>query len=64
VSLHPYMGQRLVKDRHREMLAQAAEQRRARQPVGLAMASRRAKRAGRLRQAVLNALSLRTGFPQ
>lgn len=57
--LHPYTAQQLAKERQREMLAQAAEQRQARQ---LTMAARRAKRAGRrMRQAVLNALPLHAG---
>lgn len=60
--LHPYVPQQLAKERQRELLAQAAEQRRARQPATLSVAPRRVRRAGRqLRQAVLSALPLHTG---
>lgn len=59
--LHPHVAQRLAKERQRELLAQAAEQRRARQPAALTTAPGRARRARRrLRQAVLDALPLRT----
>ncbi len=52
VHLHPHLASQLASERRREMLAQA-QQRRARQPVALARASRQAGRAaGRMRRAV------------
>ena len=63
--LHPHMGSQLGSDRRREMLAQAEQQHRARQPVALARASRRAERAERrMRRAVRQALRLRAGLEQ
>ena len=60
---HPDVASQLAKQRHREMLAQAKRQRRVRQIVALARASRRAQRAERrMRQAVHKALQLREGL--
>ena len=60
---HPGLASQLAKQRHREMLAQAQQQRRVRQLVALARASRRAQRAERrMRQAVRKALQLREGL--
>ena len=57
---HPDVASQLAKQRHREMLAQAERQRRARQLVALATASRRAQRAERrMRHAARKALQLR-----
>jgi hypothetical protein len=53
VSLQPLMAGQLAKELHRQMLAQAEQQRLARQLRALTRASRRARRAERrLRQAV------------
>ena len=43
---HPYIGSQLARERQRDMLAQAHQQRLARQFRDLARASRRAERAG------------------
>lgn len=57
---HPDGASQLARQRHREMLAQAERQRRARQLVALATASRRAQRAERrMRQAARKAVQLR-----
>ena len=61
--MHPYVASQLARERHRDMLAQAQRQRRARQPMSLARASRRADRAEqRMRQAVRKALRLRAAL--
>jgi hypothetical protein len=58
VYLPPYME--LAKEQRREMLAQAGQQRRARQLVALARTTRRAERAEwRMRRAARKALQLR-----
>ena len=44
---HPYLGRQLARERQRDMLAQAHEQRLARQFRDLARASRRAEPVGR-----------------
>jgi len=63
VHLHPHMSSQLGSERRREMLAQAEQQHRARQPVALARASRRAERAERrMRRAVRKALRLRADW--
>lgn len=63
--LHPHVASQLASERRREMLAEAEQQRRARQPVALARASRRAERAERrMRRAVRKALRLRAGLEQ
>jgi hypothetical protein len=60
---HPDVASQLAEQWHREMLAQAQRQRRVRQLVALARASRRAQRAERrMRQAVRKALQLREGL--
>jgi hypothetical protein len=65
VHLHPHMASQLGSERRREMLAQAEQQHRARQPVALAKASRRAERAERrMRRAARKALRLRAGLEQ
>jgi hypothetical protein len=65
VYLQPHLASELVKQRHREMRAQATQQRRARQLVALARTSRRAERAERrMRQAAHKALQLRAGLQQ
>jgi len=45
--LHPAISSQLVAEKHREMLAQAEQDRRASQLASLARASRRAERAKR-----------------
>jgi hypothetical protein len=61
VYLPPYVAGQLVKERQREMLAQAEQQRRGRQLAALARAARRAERAERrMRRAVRRAVQLRT----
>ena len=63
--MHPYVASQLARERHRDMLAQAQQQRRARQLIALARASRRAERAERrMRQAVRKALRLRAALEQ
>jgi hypothetical protein len=47
MSMHPYIGSQLAGERHREMLAQADQQRLVRQLRKDARTSRRAERAGR-----------------
>jgi hypothetical protein len=65
VHMHPYVASQLGRERRRDMLAQAQRQRRARQLVALARASRRAERAERrMRQAVRKALRLRGALEQ
>jgi hypothetical protein len=65
VHMHPYVASQLARERRRDMLAQAQRQRRARQLVALARASRRAERAERrMRQAVRKALRLRGALEQ
>jgi len=60
VYLPSYMAGQLAKERQGEMLAQAQQQRRARQLGALARASRRAQRAERrMRCAARRALQLR-----
>jgi hypothetical protein len=44
---HPYLGSQLARERQRDMLAQADQQRLVRQFRDLARASRRAEPAGR-----------------
>jgi hypothetical protein len=59
VYLHPYPASQLADERHRQRLAQAEQQRLARQLIALAKASRRALRAERrLRQAARRVLQL------
>jgi hypothetical protein len=48
--MHPLISSRIAADRHREMLAQAEQQRLARQAVAMARASRRAERPARPRR--------------
>jgi hypothetical protein len=61
--MHPYVASQLAGERRRDMLAQAERQRRARQLIALARASRRAERAERrMRQAVRKALRLRAAL--
>ena len=43
---HPYIGSQLARERHRDMLARADQQRLVRQARDLARASRRAEPAG------------------
>ena len=63
--MHPHVLGQLAGERRREMLAQAEQQRRARQLVALARASGRAERAERrMRRAVRKALRLRAGLKQ
>lgn len=58
--LPPYRADQLVKERQREMLAQAGQQRRGQQLAALARAARRAERAERrMRRAVRRAAQLR-----
>jgi hypothetical protein len=65
VHMHPYVASQLARERRRDMLAQAQRQRRARQLVALARASRRAELAERrMRQAVRKALRLRGALEQ
>jgi hypothetical protein len=65
VHLHPHVASQLASERRREMLAQGEQQRRARQLVALARASRRAERTERrMRRAVRKALRLRAGLEQ
>lgn len=59
------MASQLAKERQREMLAQAEQQRRARQLGALARASRRAERSERrMRRALRRALQLRAELQQ
>jgi hypothetical protein len=61
----PYLASQLVKQRQRELLAQAERHRQSRHLAVLARASRRAERAERrLRQAIRKALQLRAGLQQ
>jgi thiamine pyrophosphate-dependent acetolactate synthase large subunit-like protein len=63
--VHPHVASQFARERHREMLAQAEQQRLARQLVKLARASRRAERAERrMRQALRKALRLRSELEQ
>ena len=63
--VHPYLAAQLAKERHREMVAQAQQQRRGRQLAALARAGRRAEPAERrMRRAVRVALQLRAEQPQ
>jgi hypothetical protein len=58
--IHPYAGSQLARERQRDMLAQAGQQRLARQLREHARASRRAEGTERrLRRAVRTALRLR-----
>jgi hypothetical protein len=50
---HPYIGSQLARERQREMLAQAGQQRLGRQLRNLARASRRAEGTGRRQRRVL-----------
>jgi hypothetical protein len=57
---HPYIGSQLARERQREMLAQAGQQRLGRQLRDLARASRRAEGTGRRqRRALRTPLRLR-----
>lgn len=59
------LASQLARERQRDMLAQAKQQRLARQVVALARASRRAERAERrMRAAVRKALRLRSELEQ
>jgi hypothetical protein len=59
--VYSYLVSQAAKDRHREMLAQASQQRLGRQARALARASRRAERAQRrARGAVRRVLRLRS----
>ena len=61
--MHPYVASQLARERRRDMMAQAQRQRRARQLMALARASRRAERAERrMRQEVRKALRLRAAL--
>jgi hypothetical protein len=48
--MHPLITSQLAADRHRDMLAQAEQERLARHVVAMARASRRAERAARPRR--------------
>jgi hypothetical protein len=48
--MHPLITSQIAADRHREMLAQAAQERLAREVVAMARAARRAERAERPRR--------------
>jgi len=56
VYLPPYLASQLAKERQREMVAQAEQQRRGRQLAALAAASRRAERAERRKRQALRAV--------
>jgi thiamine pyrophosphate-dependent acetolactate synthase large subunit-like protein len=61
--MHPEILSLLASERHREMLADAEQQRLARQFVSFRRASRRADRAERhMRRAVRRALQLRAAL--
>ena len=61
MQMHPYVASRLARERHRDMLAHAHQQRTARRLTTLARASRQAERAGRrARRALRTAARLRT----
>lgn len=61
----PYVASHLVQERHRELVALAEQQHRAKKRAALARASRRAERAERrLRRAVRKALQLRAELGQ
>jgi hypothetical protein len=65
VQMHPILASQLADERRRDMLAQAQQQRLARQLRALARASRRAQRAERrMRKAVRQALRLGAGLQQ
>jgi hypothetical protein len=65
VYLHPYVAGQLAKERQREMVAHAQQQRRGRQLAAVARAARRAERAERrMRLAVRAARQLRAELPQ
>ncbi len=63
--MHSDLASQLARERQRDMLAQAEQQRPARLVVALARASRRAERAERrMRAAIRKALRLRSELEQ
>jgi hypothetical protein len=65
VYLPEYRASQLARERQRELVAQAQQQRRGRQLAALARASRRAERAERrMRRALRAAVQLRAELPQ